>query len=147
RAVYNLAGAARVYGALDVAALGRAFVALVARHPALRTTFTEHQGELVRQVHAELALDWRIEEAVPWEALPDLLAAAAWRPFDLARGPLVRVRVWPIAQEHEGGHALLLALHHLVADFGSLAVLLRELRELYAGERTGRPVHLSSVEA
>jgi len=139
-AVYNLAGAARVHGTLDTAALGRSFAALVERHPALRTTFTGEQEEPRRQVHARLPLDLRVEEAVPAAALPELLAAAAWHPFDLGRGPLLRVRVWPLA---EGGHALLLAVHHLVADFQSLAVLLRELGEIYPAERSGRMARLA----
>src|SRR5215211_1188513 len=58
----------------------------------------------------------------------------AWRPFDLAHGPLLRVRV--------SGDLLLFAVHHIVTDFWSLAVLARELGALYQGEESLLPLPL-----
>ncbi len=139
-APYNLAAAARVLGDLDVAAFRRAWERLAERHPALRTSFEERGGEPLRRVHARLPFDLVLAPApTSAEALPDLLAAAAWEPFDLARGPLLRVRLWPLG---EGGHALLVAVHHLIADFHSLAVLFRELAEVYRAERSGAAADL-----
>ena len=138
-AALHLAGAARVRGGLDDAALRRAFRLLAERHPALRTTFEARDGEPVRRVHARLEPDFATgtaEEA----ALPGLLAAEAYRPFDLERGPLLRVRTWALPGE---GTALLLAVHHLVMDFASAAVLLRDLARLYAQERGGPPARLA----
>jgi len=122
---YHLAGAARVIGALDAAALERAVAALAARHPALRTTFAEGPEGPVQRVHERLAPElMEIEDG-----------REIWRPFDLAAGPLVRVGLL-----RSGGETLLfLAVHHLVADFASLAVMARDLGALYAHE-TGRPV-------
>ncbi|MES1211905.1 MAG: condensation domain-containing protein, partial [Acidobacteriota bacterium] len=57
------------------------------------------------------------------------LAVEAWRPFDLVQGPLVR-----IALSSASPGVLLLVVHHLVADFWSLAVMARELGALYRGE-------------
>src|SRR5947209_6966257 len=82
----------------------RAFAGLVERHPALRTTFEERRGELTRRVHAHLPLDWRMEAPPPLAPpprpplaeLPAIAEAAAWQPFDLQRGPLLRVRLWPL---------------------------------------------------
>jgi|GEM_PF-313343 len=155
-AVYNLAGAARVDGGLVPEALRRALTLLVERHPALRTTFEERQGEPVRRVHSDLPLDWRIEEP-PLSAalapassrpevpdLPAMIEAAAWLPFDLARGPLLRVRLWPLGG---GSYVLLLVIHHLVADFESLAVLLRELGALYGAACAGTPAMLDPPAA
>jgi natural product biosynthesis luciferase-like monooxygenase protein/amino acid adenylation domain-containing protein/FkbM family methyltransferase len=140
-AAYNLAAAARLDGGLDPDALRRAFAGLVERHPALRTTFAERRGELTRLVHADLPLDWR-SEAPP--ALPAIVEAAAWQPFDLERGPLLRVRLWPLG---DGSHLLLVAVHHLVADFDSLAVMLRELGEFYLAARAGTPARLAAPPA
>src|SRR5205823_4811295 len=44
RPTFNVSSAARVVGPLDVDALGRAFAEIVARHEALRTTFTLESG-------------------------------------------------------------------------------------------------------
>ncbi|HSG40259.1 MAG TPA: amino acid adenylation domain-containing protein, partial [Thermoanaerobaculia bacterium] len=115
--LYNIAAAARVRGDLDREALVRALRALVERHPALRSTFPEDpDGEPVQRVHA-----WLEPEIKDGRDL----TAEAYRPFDLANGPLVRLVL--------GEGTLLLAIHHLVADFWSLAVIARELGALYAG--------------
>jgi amino acid adenylation domain-containing protein len=140
-AVYNLASAVRVEGALDPAALGRALQSVADRHPALRTTFSFRQGEPRQIVHERLAVDFRVERPVGSMAETELVAEA-YRPFDLEQGPLLRVRIWPLAS---GGWLLLLAVHHLVTDFWSLGLLVRELAALY-GEATGRgPAELAPL--
>jgi amino acid adenylation domain-containing protein len=134
-AAYNLAAAARVEGGLDPAALGRALEALADRHPALRTTFSLRSGEPRQIVHRHLAVDFQVEGAA--RAAADVpLAAEAYRPFDLERGPLLRVRLWRLAAP-EAGWLLLLAVHHLVTDLWSLGLFVRELGAVY-GEATGR---------
>ncbi|HSC21465.1 MAG TPA: condensation domain-containing protein, partial [Solirubrobacterales bacterium] len=65
----------------------------------------------------------------------------AARPFDLARGPLVRAALARLAAEE---HALLLSFHHAVYDGWSEGVLLRELAALYGAARDGRPSPLPS---
>jgi amino acid adenylation domain-containing protein len=123
--VCNIALAARARG-LDPAALRRALAALAARHPALRTVFPAADGEPVARLLPAVEVDLAVASARGWDRrrLQQQLAAAAWRPFDLERGPLLRVRLW---ERHGGRWVLLLAVHHLVADFWSLAVLVREL--------------------
>jgi amino acid adenylation domain-containing protein len=132
---YNLAGAIAVEG-LDAEALRRALLRLVARHPALRTTYPAEGGEPFRWVHEQLAPDI-LEEDLDGDsgALRRRLEAEAVRPFDPAVGPLARLRIFSAAG---GVRAVLFVLHHLVADFGSLAVALGELGRLY-GEETGGP--------
>ncbi|HYG61640.1 MAG TPA: amino acid adenylation domain-containing protein, partial [Thermoanaerobaculia bacterium] len=134
----NLAGAAWLLGGIDGAALGRALILLTERHAALRTTFETREGEPVRRVHGRLAPDYR-EGRAGEEELPGLLVAEAYRPFELETGPLLRVRVWTLP---DGRVALLLAVHHLIVDFASAAVLLRDLAALYDQERGGAPARL-----
>ncbi|HYO12608.1 MAG TPA: amino acid adenylation domain-containing protein, partial [Thermoanaerobaculia bacterium] len=128
-AACNLAGAARVPQGIDLEALRRALTLLAERHSALRTTFEARGGEPVRRIHPFLEPDLREG------SLED-----AYLPFDLERGPLLRVRVWSLP---EGGAALLMAVHHLIVDFASVAVLLRDLAALYRQERGGAPARLS----
>jgi amino acid adenylation domain-containing protein len=129
---YNIAVAARTRG-LDAAAFARALGALAARHEALRTVFPVIGEEPVQRVLPALAPDVRIEPA--GEDLERRLAAEAWRPFDLERGPLLRARIYQGAD----GETLLLVVHHIVADFASLAVVARELAALYRGEELAPP--------
>ena len=140
-AAYNVATAVHVEGGLDPEALGRSLQALADRHPALRTTFFSQLGEPRQIVHERLAVDFRVEPSGSKGAeIP--LVAEAYRPFDLENESLLRVRVWPL---EGGGWLLLLAVHHLVTDFWSLGLFVRELAALY-GEATGQgPARLAPL--
>src|SRR5918992_3308734 len=56
-------------------------------------------------------------------------------PFDLARGPLLRVRLLRLAERE---HLVLFTLHHIVSDGWSMGVFFRELATLYAAYAQGR---------
>ncbi len=135
-AVNQIVATARVRGGLDPDALARALADLTRRHPALRTTFAEAAGEPVQRLQSRLPPEWFVEDARGWSAerLEARLVAAAYRPFDLERGPLVRLGHFLRPQ---GEQVLLFAIHHLIADFWSLAVLVRELGELYRSRAAG----------
>ena len=141
---FHIAAAARVAprepGApgLRPAALGRALRALVLRHPALRTTFAARGGEPFQRIHAELPADFLAEDATGWSAaeLAARLEREAYRPFDLAAGPLLRLAVFRTGPAE---HVLLLAVHHIVADFWTVARLVRELAALYEGRELPPP--------
>jgi natural product biosynthesis luciferase-like monooxygenase protein len=130
---YNIVGAARIRAELDVTALQRSFQTLVERHAALRTTFTTQNGEPFQQVHDRMELSFHQEDASD-SLLDEHLTERAHLPFDLENGPLVRVFVFTLSAQE---HVVLLAMHHIVSDFWSLAVLLDELRDLYPAERCG----------
>ncbi|HVR07394.1 MAG TPA: condensation domain-containing protein, partial [Thermoanaerobaculia bacterium] len=133
-AAYHIAVAVRVRGDLDAAALRAALQAIAGRHPALRTTFHADAADgtpgPVQRVHAAMAVDFSCAEApgAGDEELAGQLWEAARRPFALASGPLLRVALWRRAPDD---HAMVLAVHHLVADFASLALVFAELVRLY----------------
>ncbi len=62
------------------------------------------------------------------DAVQTKLASLAAQPFDLARGPLIRVVLARAGREEQ---VLLLVMHHIIADGWSVAVLLRELAAAY----------------
>ena len=128
---YNIAAAVRLPTTVDAGALERAFQALVNRHAALRTTFPEAGGEPTQRVLRALDLRLAREDATGWgeERLRSRLAEEAWRPFNLARGPLLRTTLWT---GDPAGPVLLFVVHHIVADFWSLAILMRELPAMYS---------------
>ncbi|NPD22374.1 non-ribosomal peptide synthase/polyketide synthase, partial [Corallococcus exiguus] len=139
-ATYNIPSALHLDGPLDLAALERAFRELVQRHESLRTTFHAHAGEPVQRFHAtaEFTLDVQdLEHLAPdaREAEARRLAGAeGLRPFDLARGPLLRASLLRLA-EHR--HMLLVTMHHIVSDGWSMSILVRELDALYRAFRQG----------
>ena len=138
--VFNLSFAARHVGTLDEARLDRALTALVRRHPALRSTFADGAAGPVRTVQEPAAL------AVQWTDLRDLslpdragtarehAERATAEPFDLDRGPMVRVHGYRLGEQDR---LLAFAAHHLVCDGGSVNVLLAELDTAYRGDLTG----------
>ncbi|MFJ4454607.1 amino acid adenylation domain-containing protein [Pseudomonas sp. NPDC089392] len=134
-AAYNLPMAVRLHGPLDLTALQQAFDALVARHETLRTRFVADGDDVRQQVDAVAApLQLRqdaltgLDDNARQAAIETIAEAEALAPFDLASGPLLRVRLLQLgAQEH----VLLLTLHHIVADGWSMNVLIDEFLHLY----------------
>ena len=136
---YNIAGAARIES-VSSEALGRALQALVDRHPMLRATFTETPEGPVQRVAERGEAAFEVVDAAGWsdEEVQTRLQAAAYRPFDLAAGPLLRA----VLVRRGGESFLALAVHHVAADFWSIAVLARELGALVAGETLPTPAAL-----
>ncbi|HEY0511016.1 MAG TPA: amino acid adenylation domain-containing protein [Thermoanaerobaculia bacterium] len=140
--VYNIAGAIDLAGPLHGGALARALDEIVRRHEALRTFFAAAGGEPVQKVCPPFSLAPPVVDltALPpmarQEVAERLAAAAARGPFDLSRPPLVRALLLRLAAQE---HALLVTLHHTVADGWSLGVFLRDLVALYGAAGAGRP--------
>jgi amino acid adenylation domain-containing protein len=141
---YNVPNAVRLRGELDVASLLGAFQALVDRHPALRTTFVAVAGEPLQRIAPRGSLEVATHAAASWseQELLDHLAAESVRPFDLERGPLMRLVLYTRAADDR---VLLLNLHHIITDFWSLGVMLDELAALYPALREGRPARLPAA--
>ncbi len=66
----------------------------------------------------------------------------ALRPFDLARGPLLRT---VLVREDERRHLALLTMHHVVSDGWSMGVLIRDLGALYRAALAGTPPALPEL--
>ena len=139
---YHLSLAARIRGEVDAGALRRAFQALVERHPMLRATFPARQGAPVRLVSERAEISFRVKEAAGWseELLRAALRAETRQSFELERGPLLRVSLF---ERSPRDYVLLLGAHHLIVDFWSLAVLMRELGRLYEAETGGAKASLA----
>jgi amino acid adenylation domain-containing protein len=148
-AFYNIPVAARLEGPLRAEVLEACFAALADRHESLRTTFADEAGRPWQVIAPRLDLPLPLVDlaALP----PDLreaehrrvAAAEVRRPFDLARGPLVRLLLLRLGP---GEHTLLPTFHHVIADGWSMVVLIRELGELYRALSAGRPSPLSPPE-
>ncbi|HBL26726.1 MAG TPA: non-ribosomal peptide synthetase, partial [Acidobacteria bacterium] len=112
------------------------------RHEVLRTGFPEVDGRPVQVVHPAAPVEL---PQIDLEGLPEeereaeaerLVAEAVGVAFDVARAPLVR---WRLVRLREDLHVLIQVEHHFVHDGWSYALLLRELKELYAAFADGRP--------
>ncbi|MFH8350155.1 condensation domain-containing protein [Streptomyces sp. NPDC018045] len=131
-AAYHVPFATRVRGPFDPQALGRALTALVHRHEVLRTRYGQRDGEPYQEVADAVPVPVEVVTADGDAA--ELLREAAARPFDLANGPVLRALAVRHAAED---HTVLLTLHHIAIDGGSLAVVARELGALYGAALDG----------
>lgn len=145
---YNIGVARRVSGRLNTSALEQSITEIVRRHEVLRTMCQNVGGRPVLAIAPNAApvvpvVDVHgVKESMREEELRRRASEDAARPFDLARGPLLRVTVLRFDEEDYG---LLLTTHHLVADGWSMRVLFKELGELYEASCNGRPSPLSDL--
>ena len=147
-AAYNIPAGVYLSGPLDVGALQRSLEEVVRRHEVLRTSFPTVVGVAVQRIAPVLEVGLAVVEL---QGLGDgerdaevrrLAAEEARRPFDLARGPLLRVCLLKLEEED---HGLLVTLHHIVTDGWSLGVFIHELSALYQAFATGRPSPLAGL--
>ncbi|MGH2619360.1 MAG: condensation domain-containing protein, partial [Anaerolineales bacterium] len=69
-------------------------------------------------------------------------AEEARQPFDLARGPLLRVRLLKLGDEE---YIALMTMHHIISDGWSLGIFIRESAALYEAFASGRKSPLSEL--
>jgi NRPS condensation-like uncharacterized protein len=139
---YNIASALRIKTKPDAAALRSAFQSLVERHATLRTTFSAVEGRAVQIVHEGAKASFEIVDATRWDdtKLAERLRDEAHLPFDLEHGPLLRALLFRRTDDEQ---VLLVVAHHIVIDFWSLAILMRELGELYRAATNGATAKLA----
>ena len=97
------------------------------------------EGEPVQRILTSTAAVLDVVDGRAWDeaTLRRRIADAANVPFDLAQGPLFRTTMF---EADDGRSVVLLLAHHLVADYASIAIVIRDLDRLYAvGAISGAP--------
>ncbi len=146
--LYNVQTGVGLTGHVDAGALARALGEVVRRHEVLRSGFETVAGHARQALHPAARphlprIDLSGLEPGPREvAVRRLGRAAADAPFDLARPPLLRAFLVRLGF---GEHALLLTLHHIVADAWSIGILIREMSALYRAFANGAPSPLPEL--
>jgi len=145
---YTESSALRLPTALSVPAFQRAINEVVRRHEVLRTRFPlvgEHPSAVVMpDLHVPV-------NVVDLTAMSDqerdaevvrLATQDARRPFDLERGPLLRVTLLRLGM---ADWVLLLSMHHIVCDAWSSSVFSRDLSEIYMAYVSGKASPLADL--
>lgn len=145
---YNVSRHMRTKGSLARDALARALNALVARHESLRTVFRVQGNEPVQIIQPAQALPLPL---IDLSELPEdereketarLAIEHADTAFNLAAGPLLTTQLIRLAADD---HILFLAVHHIVTDAWSTALLISELVTLYEASRLNEPSTLNEL--
>ncbi|MDZ8258880.1 non-ribosomal peptide synthetase [Nostoc sp. ChiQUE01b] len=130
-------------GNLNIKALEKAIEEMVQRHEVLRTRFEIKNEKLVQVIDLNITIKLPIVDlqnvADPWQQVEQLAIKEAYKPFDLANDPVMRVKIWQVAQQE---YVLLIAIHHIAADGWSLGIVNRELSAHYRAIVTGSSVVL-----
>ena len=135
---YNIPVFLRALGELQIPVLKTAVNDIIQRHESLRTVFREPEGETSEPRQWVLPVVNIDTPVTDLSRLPENEAEAKIRelainnveaPFDLAQGPLLRLNILKISDQH---HVLLFTVHHIVFDGLSLDIFLKELHTLYS---------------
>jgi acyl-CoA synthetase (AMP-forming)/AMP-acid ligase II len=138
---FNILYALRITSPLDAAVLERSINEIVRRHEILRTTIAVAGARRIQVIAPQLTVPLAVDDlhklprSKNQAAAHRLVRDELTHSFDLGRGPLIRARVVRLA-EHE--HLLLIAMHQIVADGGSLGVIVDELAALYEAFANGK---------
>ncbi|MBG1260771.1 non-ribosomal peptide synthetase, partial [Nostoc commune] len=146
--VYNLPSALRLQGKLNINALGQSLQSIVRRHEILRTSFSVVNDEPVQNIAANFSLTLPLVDLrglSPEHQAAQVMQQAnllTVRPFQLTQAPLLRVALLQLSNTE---YVLLFVMHHIIADYWSMRVLVRELALLYQGYSEGKPLLLPDL--
>ncbi|KAF8948983.1 hypothetical protein BGZ46_005261, partial [Entomortierella lignicola] len=127
-----------LHGALNNKAFQSAMNDLYERHESLRSVFVNVNGQPQIRILSSKGLpvkciDLRgtgnIDEQAEKMAEKDFRSS-----FDLEKGPLIRVT---LIQVDDLDHILILTQHHIISDGWSMAIMARELSQLYSAHCNG----------
>lgn len=144
-AAYNMTGVLRVEGHLEAPVLEESLTEVVRRHEVLRTTYVKLKGEAAQRIHPPGRVpvtftDLRSFSPEEREVRSrELMKQEAGQPFDLERGPMLRVHLHKL---DENSYRLLLSTHHIAADGWSVGLIFRELSVLYEAFLERKPAIL-----
>jgi len=150
--VYTIPAALRLQGELKVDVLQQALNEIVARHEILRTQFVTIENgpsqKILSQIEIEVpviempVIELTLTESPAIEASPQnnlsddiessirpYLQTLVAQPFDLETGPLIRCQLLKL---NATDHILAVTVHHIVADYWSLKLLMKEIALLYS---------------
>ena len=146
--IYNLPLVYRITGALNEKALSESLREIVQRHETLRSTFQVKNGQVVYAVVNEPVFDFSVIDLRHLPATERETQATQQaekeikHPFDLARGSLLRSKLWRLDEQE---YLFIAVTHHIVADGWSFSVLTQELAKVYEAFCEGKPSPLTEL--
>ena len=146
---YNIMSGFRLQGNLDREALHHSLQEIVKRHEVLRTTFSQDElGNPIQVINSESEIllnfvDLTSERSEDKEEILQRAAMAeAIRPFNLEKGPLIRIHLYRL---EEKAHVFIAVMHHIVSDGWSFGIIVEELSRCYTAFSRGKASPLSPL--
>ena len=135
---YNLNGAVRLRGALDLERFKQSVAQLVDIHEAFRTSFLVQKRQVVQivQENVDLKIGIRDLSMSGREIAIEKAIQSCIVPFDLTKAPLLRIALMKTGQEE---HYMIFDMHHIISDGTSLGLLVKHFAALYNGDFLPHP--------
>ncbi|MEO1429998.1 MAG: amino acid adenylation domain-containing protein [Cyanobacteria bacterium J06633_8] len=135
---YNIPAALHLTGELNFICLEQSLNKIIQRHEILRSSFTIEKDEPIQQVYPPLNLQKQLKlPLIDLQALStqqqeqhikQLIKETATQPFDLSKIPLFRTKLIKLNPKE---NVLLFTMHHIISDYFSMRLLIRELAVIY----------------
>ena len=145
---YHVSAAFRLSGPLSIEIFDRSLQVMVQRHESLRTTFEIRSEQPAQVLHAHLAVNMPVIDLHDMDESMQALVASQWIrkargcPFDLGRGPLMRVGLLHVGKDE---YVFSVVMHHIVVDEWSVSVFLHEFLFVYEALVQEKPVPLAPL--
>ncbi|ORX82118.1 acetyl-CoA synthetase-like protein, partial [Basidiobolus meristosporus CBS 931.73] len=139
--MYHLPTAVHFRGSLNRDAWQCALNTMFSRHEVLRSEFVTVNGQpqvRLLQADSNMPINWKDLSSTPDRVsqLKQMCSNMSMNPFDLARGPLIRVLM---VQLDKNEHVFMVTQHHIISDGWSSSIFNRELSTLYSAYCNGKP--------
>ena len=145
---YSIYDATEIKQPINVEVLQRALTEIVRRHEILRTTFESVAGVPVQVIALPSTFQMPVIDLTGLTemdrkmAIERLKSEEAERPFDLGKGPLLRVKLVRLRHDH---YLWLLTIHHIITDDWSKKLFDQELDTIYMAFCRGLPSPLPEL--
>ncbi|MBE9212893.1 amino acid adenylation domain-containing protein [Plectonema cf. radiosum LEGE 06105] len=145
---YNIPAALHLTGSVNIILLQQSLNQIIQRHEVLRSSFTVVEEEPIQQVYPKLKLKFPL---IDLQLLPNqqqeqqvkqLIKKTSIQPFDLSDKPLFRVKLIKLNSEE---YVLLFTMHHIISDYFSMRLLIRELATIYQSLSKGETAQLPEL--
>jgi len=136
---YNTYFSAKVESDIDVYDLQKVSDLISVKHPILCARFIEKNGEILQTVNENNRVSFETYTFINEQEVRDFFNIEANKLIDLKNGPLSR---FIVATTDDNNKYVLLITHHIVVDYWSLIVILKEIASIYKQMRNNEDFSL-----
>merc|ERR1712178_271776 len=141
-AAYNIPAALELKGKLNLNILKKGLNEIIRRHEILRTVFIVIKGDAKQKIISDITLDMplidvqNLSKREQEKEIKTNIKYQALQPFNLEKTPLLRSVIF---QRDKEDYVLLFTVHHIIADYWSMRVLIQELALIYQAFSQQKP--------
>lgn len=128
--VYNISGAIKITGKINVEVLNRAITDIINRHESLRTEFIVEDAVAVQNIIDTLdrvdipIIDLKQKDIYDTDIVYDVMNEDAGCNIDISKAPLVKLKLFCTKDDE---YYFFINMHHIISDGWSLGVFQKEI--------------------